>query len=33
MFCLNREIKKYLKCKYFYEVFQLVKLVEIFCLI
>ena len=29
MFCLDREIKKHLKCKHFLEVFQLVKLVEI----
>jgi len=29
MFCLDREIKKHFKCKYFFEVFQFVKLVEI----
>ena len=27
--CLDREIEKNLKCKHFFEVFQLVKLVEI----
>jgi len=27
--CLDREIKKHLKCKHFVEVFQLAKLVEI----
>jgi len=29
MFCLDREIKKHFKCKYFFEGFQLAKLVEI----
>jgi len=29
MFCLDREIKKHLKCMYFFEVFQLAKLEEI----
>jgi len=29
IFCLDREIKKHLKCKHFVEVFQLAKLVEI----
>ena len=29
MFCLDREIKKYLKCMHFVEVFQLAKLEEI----
>jgi len=29
MLYLNREIKKHLKCKHFFEVFQLAKLVEI----
>jgi len=27
--CLDREIKKHFKCKYFFEGFQLAKLVEI----
>jgi len=29
MLCLDRKIKKYLKYKHFFEVFQLTKLVEI----
>jgi len=29
MFCLDRAIKKHLKYKYFFEVFQLVKLLDI----
>jgi len=29
MFCLDKEIKNYLKCKHFFEIFQLVKLVKI----
>jgi len=29
MFCLDKEIKNHLKCMYFFEVFQLVKLEEI----
>ena len=29
IFCLDREIKKHLKCMHFFEVFQLAKLEEI----
>jgi len=29
MFYLGREIKKFLKCKHFFEIFQLAKLLEI----